>query len=179
MVGIVFLVLLHFVQLPLDSALRKKCSVGCICIGRKVHCFRVEPLRSIPVESELLFLTINGPNLSGNALRDKVHLQHLAIRGEHLSLVTAEFFKELSSLCKFDLVNTNLTALPVDIFSDMKSLWGMTLTRNKFTTLPIKIFANQQRVSHLCLDKNMLTTLLPYNFEGLTGLKVRNHADKI
>jgi Leucine-rich repeat (LRR) protein len=64
----------------------------------------------------------------------------LDVGGQNISAVTAETFRNLSSLRELRLHNNKITSLPGQVFQDLTSLRYLSISKNMLSSLPDDIF---------------------------------------
>ena len=92
-------------------------------------------------------------------LLNLTELNHLALRGNRISHLSADAFSKLTDLQYLDISSIGLSALPEGLFTGLTSLEHLDLRENKLSDLPADVFAGLTSLTHLNLWKNELSRL--------------------
>ncbi|UYV67502.1 hypothetical protein LAZ67_5000948 [Cordylochernes scorpioides] len=118
-------------------------------------------------------------SLSPGAFYGLLDVYKIIVRGNRLSEISGEWFKNTSKLYIFDMSdNPIVNNIPEHLFKGLGYLSDLGLSKCKFTEIPDNLFAPVHNVSYLDLSSNNIFKLTVNTFkfnQRITTLKLKNN----
>ncbi|KAK3532215.1 hypothetical protein QTP86_009496 [Hemibagrus guttatus] len=126
----------------------------------------------IPTSARTLWLDGNlFTSLSADMFKNLSSLDFLNLQSGHLSSLDSQVFRGLHTLAHLHLERNNLRSLPSTIFQNTPSLASLSLHNNQLSRIDERLFAGLSHMWLLNLGWNSLSVLPETGFHDLHGLR--------